>query len=154
MVTNSEHRVRIPYYHDHEHVKEHVDDLSNQANDPHTLPEHGSEIVKEGKWQFSKEPEVAKPSKKAGVVYVRRRVGDEGETVQPERLVTLREVVDTLNVPPSTVQHWVATGRLQERGRIWLGKPGGRSTPLVSESEAESLKNTPPPMGRPRKRRK
>jgi hypothetical protein len=69
-------------------------------------------------------------------------------------LVTVREVVDTLKVPPSTVQHWVATGRLQERGRIWLGKPGGRSTPLVSESEAESLKNTPPPMGRPRKRRK
>jgi hypothetical protein len=121
---------------------------------PHTLPEHGSEIVNEGNWQSSKEPEVVKPGKRRGVVYERRREGDEGKKEQPERLVTIRDVVDTLNVPPSTVQHWVATGRLRERGRIWLGKPGGRGSPLVSESEAESLKNTPPPMGRPRKRKK
>jgi hypothetical protein len=121
---------------------------------PHTMPDHGGEIVDEGKWHPSKEPEVTKPTKRRGVVYDRQRAGDEGKKVQPERLVTVREVVDTLNVPPSTVQHWVATGRLKEWGRIWLGKPGGRSTPLVSESEAESLKNNPPPMGRPRKRRK
>jgi hypothetical protein len=134
---------------------------SNMANTPekpvhypHTMPEHGTHIVDEGKWQPSKEPEVAKPRKRRGVVYERQRAGDEGKKVQPERLVTVREVVDTLNVPPSTVQHWVATGRLQERGRIWLGKPGGRSTPLVSESEAESLKNNPPPMERPHKKRK
>jgi hypothetical protein len=121
---------------------------------PHTMPDHGSEIVDEGKWQPSKEPEVAKPSKKAGVVYERRRVGDEGGKEQPERLMTVQDVVETLNLPPSTVKRWVATGRLRERGRIWLGKPGGRGTPLVSESEAESLKNNPPPMGRPRKRKK
>src|ERR687896_208216 len=53
---------------------------------------HIMEIVNEGQWQPSKEPEVAKPTKRHGVVYDRRRVGDEGAKVQPERLVTVREV--------------------------------------------------------------
>jgi hypothetical protein len=131
-----------------------VTNAEKSAHYPHTLPEHGNEIVREGNWQPSKEPEVVKPRKRRGVVYERRREGDEGKKEQPERLVTVQDVVDTLNLPPSTVKHWVATGRLKEWGRIWLGKPGGRGTPLVSESEAESLKNNPPPMGRPRKRRK
>jgi hypothetical protein len=131
-----------------------VTNAEKSAYYPHTMPKHGDEIVAEGNWKTSKEPEVAKPTKSRGVVYERRRIGDEAEKKQPERLVTVQDVVDTLNLPPSTVQHWVATGRLRERGRIWLGKPGGRGSPLVSESEAESLKNNPPPMGRPRKRRK
>jgi hypothetical protein len=115
---------------------------------------HIMEIVNEGNWQSSKEPEVVNPRKRRGVIYKRQRSGGKEGEGQPERLMTVQEVVDTFNLPPSTVQHWVATGRLKERGRIWLGKPGGRGSPLVSESEAESLKNNPPPMGRPRKRRK
>jgi hypothetical protein len=120
---------------------------------PHSMPEHGSEIVDKGKWQPSKEPEVVKERKRRGVVYERQRSGGkEGEG--PERLMTPKEVIDTLQLPPSTVWTWVATGKLRERGRLWNANPGGRSRPIVSLDEAEALKNSRPRMGRPRKRRR
>jgi hypothetical protein len=97
--------------------------------------------------------ETEKPRRRYGVVYERQLTGGkEGE--QLERLITIQDAIDILNVPPSTVWHWFTTGRLQERGRVWLAKPGGRGTPLVSEAEVESLKNTRPPMGRPPKRKR
>jgi hypothetical protein len=119
----------------------------------HTLPEHGSEIVNEGKWQPSKEPEVAKPGKKYGVVYERQRTSEEQGEGHLERLISVQEVADSLQLNPGTVRYWVATGRLKERGRVWLAKPGGRGTPLVSQAEAESLKNEITPKGRLPQRR-
>jgi hypothetical protein len=136
MATNPDNPARINY--SHTSVPDHVADLHKQAENPQT-PQPGN-------------GEKAVPMQR--VVFERRRSGDKKGEEQPERLVTVQDVIDTLNLPPSTVKHWVATGRLKERGRIWLAKPGGRGTPLVSESEAESLKNNRPPMGRPRKRRK
>jgi hypothetical protein len=98
--------------------------------------------------------ESAKPRRRYGVVYERQLAGEKEGEQQLERLITVQDAVDILNVPPSTVWHWFTTGRLKERGRVWLAKPGGRGTPLVSESEVESLKNTRPQMGRPRKKKK
>jgi hypothetical protein len=121
---------------------------------PHTLPEHGSEIINEGKWQPSKELEVVKPGKRRGVVYERRRSGGKERDEQPERLITVQDAIDTLNLPPSTVWHWFTSGRLKERGRVWLAKPGGRGTPLVSEAEVHSLINERSPKGRLPQRRK
>jgi hypothetical protein len=120
---------------------------------PHTMPGHGAEIVREGKWQLSKEPEVAKPRKSRGVVYETRRSGAEKEEEQPERLISVQDAGDILNVPQSTIGYWIATGRLKERGRVWLARPGGRGIALVSESEAVSLKNERSPMGRIPQRR-
>jgi hypothetical protein len=141
---------RVESHYFHASVPEHKAALDDQAKNP-LIPREGNgeKVV-----SMQRVAEIEKPRKRRGVVYERRRIGDEGEKEQPERLVTVQDVVDTLSLPPSTVKHWVATGRLKERGRIWLGKPGGHGTPLVSESEAESLKNNPPPMGRPRKRKK
>jgi hypothetical protein len=70
----------------------------------------------------------------------------------PDRLVTPQEVIDTFHVPESTVWTWLANKKLQERGRLWLAAPGGRSSPLVSMNEAESLIKNRPQMGRPPKR--
>jgi hypothetical protein len=130
-----------------------VTNTEKSAHYPHTLPEHGSEIVREGKWQPSKEPEVVKPGKRRGVVYERRREGDKGGKEQPERLMTVQEVIDTLHLNPSTAWYWFTSGRLKERGRIWLAKPGGRSSPLVSLDEAEFINKNRPPTGRPPKRK-
>jgi hypothetical protein len=120
---------------------------------PHTLPDHGSEIVNEGMWQPSEEQEVAKPKKRYGVVYERQRISEEQGEGNLERLISVQEVADSLHLNPGTVRYWVATGRLKERGRIWLAKPGGRGTPLVSQAEAESLKNEISPKGRLPQRR-
>jgi hypothetical protein len=129
--------------------------MANTSENPshyrHTMPEHGSEIVDEGKWQPSKELEVVKPRKRRGIVYERQRSGGKEGEEQLERLMTPQEVIDTLQLPPSTVWTWVATGKLQERGRLWNANPGGRSRPIVSLDEAEALKNNRR-VGRPPKR--
>jgi transcriptional regulator with XRE-family HTH domain len=112
---------------------------------PHTsVPDHASRLVGEGKFQK------AKARRRPRATYEKPQL-QEGE--QPERLMTVQEVIDILQLPPSTVWTWLATGRLKERGRIWHVEPGGRSSPLVSQSEAEYLNNNRPPMGRPRKRK-
>jgi hypothetical protein len=139
MATNPENSRRITainYFHGS--VPEHLADLSDQAKNPRAPKEDNGEK--------------AEPMPR--VVYARRSRsgGKEGEK-QPERLMTVQDVIDTLHLNPSTAWHWFTTGRLKERGRIWLAKPGGRSSPLVSLDEAEFINKNRPPTGRPPKRR-
>jgi hypothetical protein len=134
---------------------------------PHTLPDHHTNLIDQAKNPLiPREPyggkvvamqrvaERVEPRRRYGVVYERQHTSKEQEGGHLERLISVQEVIDTLDVPESTVRHWVATGRLKERGRVWLARPGGRGTPLVSQAEAEFLINNRPPMGRPRKRSK
>jgi hypothetical protein len=45
--------------------------LENHSHYSHILPEHGSEIVNEGKWQQSTERKTEKPRRRRGDVFVR-----------------------------------------------------------------------------------
>jgi hypothetical protein len=86
---------------------------------PHTLPEHGSRIVAEGKW---------------------------GEK-HTNRLLTLKEAAALYpdDVSYGDLLRWHYSGLLEEKGRRWLARPGGRSIPLVSQVEVDYLKDNRPP---------
>jgi transcriptional regulator with XRE-family HTH domain len=88
---------------------------------PHTMPDHGSGIVAEGKW---------------------------GEK-HTDRLLTLKEAAALYpdDVSYGDVLRWHYSGLLEEKGRRWLARPGGRSIPLVSQVEVDYLKDNRPPRG-------
>jgi DNA-binding XRE family transcriptional regulator len=88
---------------------------------PHMLPDHGTRIVAEGKW---------------------------GEK-QQDRLMTLKEAAGLYpdDVSYSDLLRWHYSGRLEEKGRRWLARPGGRSIPLVSQAQVAYLKDHRPPVG-------
>jgi len=116
---------------------------------PHTsVSDHARHLVDEGKWQE------AKSGRGASIAFQKRQEKEKDRQVSPDQLMTVQDVIDTLGLPASTVWSWFATGRLKERGRVWLAEPGGRGSPLVSKGQAESLKNDRPPRGRPPKRKK
>ena len=71
----------------------------------------------------------------------------------PDRLVTVQEAVELTGLPYGTVTRWLSIGRLQERGRLWLADPKGRSSPLVSATEVMYLNVHRPSTGRPPKKR-
>jgi transcriptional regulator with XRE-family HTH domain len=87
----------------------------------HTMPEHGSHIVDEGKW---------------------------GEK-QHDHLITLKQAAALYpnEVSYGDVLRWHYSGLLEEQGRRWLARPGGRSIPLVSQVEVAYLKDNRPPRG-------
>lgn len=93
---------------------------------PHTsVPEHASQVVAEGKFK-----------------------NKEGEQ-QPDRLITLKEAAGLYpdDVSYGDVLRWHYSGLLEEKGRRWLARPGGRSIPLVSPVEVAYLKDNRPPRG-------
>jgi hypothetical protein len=146
-VNTPEHSVRIPYF--HASVPDHVNDLRKQAENPQSpRVRNGENAV-----PMQSVAERGKPRRRRGVVY-ESQLGSEQEGQElPERLMTAQQVIEILKLPQSTVWTWLANGRLREWGRLWLAEPGGRSRPLVSLSEAESLKNERSPMGRLPQRR-
>jgi transcriptional regulator with XRE-family HTH domain len=75
--------------------------------------------------------------------------GKNGEK-QPDRLLTLKEAANLFpdEVSYSDVLRWHYSGRLEEQGRRWLARPGGRSIPLVSQAEVAYLKDHRPPVGK------
>jgi transcriptional regulator with XRE-family HTH domain len=87
----------------------------------HTMPEHGSQVVREGKW---------------------------GEK-HDDRLITLKEAANLYpdELSYGDVLRWHYSGLLEEQGRRWLARPGGRSIPLVSQVEVAYLKDNRPPRG-------
>jgi transcriptional regulator with XRE-family HTH domain len=87
----------------------------------HAMPDHGPRIVAEGKW---------------------------GEK-QSDRLITLKEAAALYpnEVSYGDVLRWHYSGLLEEQGRRWLARPGGRSIPLVSQVEVAYLKDNRPPRG-------
>jgi transcriptional regulator with XRE-family HTH domain len=125
-------------------VKPEIPDHYEHTN----VPEHAPRLVGEGKFQE------AQARRRTNIVYQSRDAKDKVGQVAPDQLVTVQDVIDTLHLPPSTVWSWFATGRLKERGRVWLAEPGGRGSPLVSKDQAETLKNERPPRGRPPKRKR
>jgi hypothetical protein len=115
---------------------------------PHSsVPDHAPRLVDEGKFQEGKR------RRRSRVVYQQRHSRDKTGQEVPEQLMTVQDVIDTLQLPPRTVWSWFSTGRLKERGRVWLAEPGGRGSPLVSLAQGESLKNERPPRGRPPKKK-
>jgi hypothetical protein len=150
MAHTSENHIRDHYLHAPEHIKEHRDDLIDQAKNPQAQREGRGEKAE----PMPGVAERAKPRRRRGVVYERQRTSADEAQDLPERLVTAQQVIDILQLPPSTIWTWLANGRLREWGRLWLAEPGGRSRPLISLSEAESLKNERSPLGRlPQRRR-
>jgi hypothetical protein len=81
------------------------------------------------------------------------RLGDGNNTPEkelPDRLITLKEAADLYpkEVKYADVLRWHYSGRLKEKGRRWLARPGGRSIPLVSQAELAYLKDNRPPIGK------
>jgi hypothetical protein len=149
MATNPDNPVRNHYLHAPERIEEHKADLADQAKNPLIPREpYGEKVV-----SMLRVAEREEPRKRRGVVYERQRAGAEGKKEQPERLISVQDAGDLLNVPQSTIGYWIASGRIKERGRVWLARPGGRGIALVSESEVVSLKNERSPMGRIPQRR-
>jgi hypothetical protein len=68
---------------------------------------------------------------------------------QPDRLMTLKEVADLYpdELTYDDVRRWHYSGLLEEQGRRWLARPGGRSIPLVSQLEVAYLRDNRPPRG-------
>jgi hypothetical protein len=146
MANSFDNPARNHYYHAPERIEEHKVDLVDQAKNPLIPREpNGEKVV-----SMLRVAEREEPRKRRGVVYERRRAGGEQEQELPERLMTPQQITDILQLPPSTVWSWLSQKRLREWGRLWLAEPGGRSRPLVSLSEAESLKEKRR-VGRPRK---
>src|SRR5918998_4441961 len=112
MTTNPEHSVRIPY--SHSSVPDHVDDLHKQSENPQ-LPRVGNGEKTE---LMQSVVESAKPKRRRGVVYERQGTSEEEAQDNPERLMTAQQVIDILQLPPSTVWTWLANGRLREWGRL------------------------------------
>jgi transcriptional regulator with XRE-family HTH domain len=100
-------------------LKEHPSPI--RSHYPHTMPDHGAHLVAEGKW---------------------------GEK-HTDRLITLKEAAALYpdEVSYSDVLRWHYSGLLDEQGRRWLARPGGRSIPLVSQVEVAYLKDNRPPRG-------
>jgi hypothetical protein len=71
------------------------------------------------------------------------------EEQQTDRLITLKEAAGLYpdEVSYGDVLRWHYSGLLEEQGRRWLARPGGRSIPLVSEVEVAYLKDNRPPRG-------
>jgi transcriptional regulator with XRE-family HTH domain len=104
----------------------------------HTMPEHGTRIVGEGKWQPSDKPEQSPqaPAPGSGVIY------DRG------RLTTLAEASRTSGLKVGTLRNYLSDGKLTERGRI-IASGGGKV--LIDLDELDSVLSSRKPGGRPRK---
>jgi hypothetical protein len=73
----------------------------------------------------------------------------EGQKRPPDRLLTLKEAADLYpnEMKYDDIRRWHSSGLLEEKGRRWLTRPGGRSIPLVSQAEVAYLKDNRPPRG-------
>jgi hypothetical protein len=118
----------------------------NRVHFSHTMPEHGSEIVHEGKWQHpSKEPEVHRKGNEEqaipmqGVVFERRHVAllnkalrdpnhwlrdaalelMQGFTRAAERheIITLNKASNEYHIPNKNLSEWVAKGLVPYESR-------------------------------------
>jgi hypothetical protein len=95
---------------------------------PHTLPEHGSQIVAEGK--------LSQEQKKGGVIYDRGRI------------TTLDHASSVSGVKLGTLRNYLSEGKLSERGHIFIP---GRQKVLIDLDELDSVLSSRKPGGRPRK---
>jgi hypothetical protein len=97
---------------------------------PHTMPEHGSQIVREGKWQ--------QEQKKGGVIYDRGRI------------TTLDYASSVTGIKLGTIYNYLNDGKLTARGRIFAPARGGGKV-LIDLDELDSVLSNRKPGGRPRK---
>ena len=90
-----------------------------------SVPDHASWLVNEGKFKDKEGAQLA------------------------DRLITLKEAADLYpnELTYDDLRRWHYSGLLDEQGRRWLARPGGRSNPLVSKLQVDYLKDNRPPRG-------
>jgi transcriptional regulator with XRE-family HTH domain/predicted DNA-binding transcriptional regulator AlpA len=119
-----------PEVEDGDHLKKHVNDLQSQGK-----------LGSERREQPNHYPH-------ENVVFHVAQLQAEALGKQPDRLVTIKEGVSLTGLPHGTIGRWLSAGRLKERGRQWLARPGGRSIPMYSLADLTYLKDNPPPIGK------
>jgi hypothetical protein len=117
----------------------------------HSLAKHISDLRSHPTFGAERKPPIHYPHENVvfHVAQLQAEARGKNGEEQPDRLMTLKEAAGLYpdEVSYGDVLRWHYSGLLEEQGRRWLARPGGRSIPLVSQVEVAYLKDNRPPRG-------